>query len=132
LFGLLILGVPVMVLLGVLRLVFNQRRRDISGSSGLSDVSGQNDSEFIHDGHNRGFWNGFLLGGLGSRSGNGSSYDQGISFGGRSSHNSGIGFGSGRSSGGFGGGFGGGHSGGSHHSGFGGGSSRGGGATGKW
>jgi uncharacterized membrane protein YgcG len=132
LFGLLILGVPVIVLLGVLRMVFNQRRRDISGSPGINDVGEQNGSEFVNDGYNRGFWSGLFLGGYGSRSGHRGLYDQGISFGGRSSHNPGIGFGSGHSPGGFGGGFGGGHSGGSHHSGFGGGFSRGGGATGKW
>lgn len=132
LFMLLILGVPVLVLLGVLRMVFNQRKRDMSGDLGIRDADEEDDSEFVNDGYNRGFWNGLLLGGSGSRSGHRGLYDQGISFGGRSSRNHGIGFGGGHSAGGFGGGFGGGHSGGSHHSGFGGGFSRGGGATGKW
>jgi uncharacterized membrane protein YgcG len=147
LFVLLILGVPMLVFLSVLRMVFKQRGRGMSGGSGPINVDEQNDNESVNDGYNRGFWNGLFAGGYGSRLGHGGLYDQGISFGGRSSHNSGIGFGSGfggghsggshhsgfgHSSGGFGGGFGGGHSGGSHHSGFGSGFSHGGGATGKW
>ena len=148
LFILLILGVPVLVFLSVLRKVLNPRGHGMpEEGSGLINVDEQNDNQSVDDGYNRGFWNGLFAGGFGSRYGHGGLYDQGISFGGRSSRNSGIGFGSGfgdghsggshhsgfgHSSGGFGGGFGGGHSRGSHHSGFGGGSSRGGGATGKW
>ena len=142
--GLLCLGMPILVLAAVLSLVIKGGRSAL-GSSGASSVSGPNDSGIVHDGYNRGFWSGLLLGGYGSRFGHGASHNQGISFGGRASHNHGIGFGSGsshnhgigfgggRSHGGFGGGFGGGSSGGGHRSsGFGGGSSRGGGATGKW
>jgi uncharacterized membrane protein YgcG len=142
--GLLCLGMPILVLVAMVSLVIKGGRSAL-GSSGSSSVSVPSDSGIVHDGYNRGFWSGLLLGGYGSRFGHGASHNQGISFGGRASHNHGIGFGSGsshkhgigfgggRSHGGFGGGFGGGSSGGGHRSsGFGGGLSRGCGATGKW